>query len=408
MFIRDVKPKIIKDSRGEKTIKVEIKTYKGKFSASAPSGKSKGKHEVPDYNERGINYSLRILKIFAEKIKYKNFMIKNFEGLKNFENLIKKFEHRYGNLGANCIYALETCFLKAAAKENRKELWEFITDKKKPKMPVPVGNCIGGGLHSSGKKPDFQEFLLIPKEKTFSKNVTKMILAYEFAKKLIKKNEKKWRVKRNDEGAWMTNLRNEDVLEILFQISKKFKVRIGIDAASSEFYERGFYHYKNKELLRDREEQIDYMLRLIEKYNLFYIEDGLQQEDFSGFKILLKKANLLRKSSAKKKPSILIVGDDLTTTNPARVSKAIAEKAINAVIIKPNQIGSLLEVKKVVDLCKKHNIQMIFSHRSGETIDNALADFAVGFGADFIKCGIFGRERLAKLGRIMAIERSLQ
>jgi len=401
MFIKEVRSKIIKNSRKEKTIEVVLKTYKGSFVSSAPSGKSKGKYEVESFNERGVKKSLELLKKFSKMLNEKSFVIKKFDDLREFENKIKGFENSYGSLGGNVIYALETAFLKAAAKDNNKELWEFIIeDKGKFKAPMPIGNCIGGGMHSrlvNGKKPDFQEFLLIPDEKTFSRAVTKNIDAYYFAKSLLKKQDKKWIVKVNDEGAWMTGLSNEDALKVLKQVGDEYGLRIGIDIAASSFFKNKYYHYENKRLIRDRVEQIDYMEHLIKKYDLFYVEDSLDEEDFSGFYQVTNTS----------KPA-LIVGDDLTVTNPKRVERATRGKAINAMIIKPNQIGSLIDVKKVVDICKKHKIKMIFSHRSGETMDDAIADYCVGFQGDFIKTGIYGRERLIKLRRVMEIEKSLK
>ena len=407
MFIKEVIPSIIKDSRGEKTIQINLKTLLGSFISSAPSGKSKGKHEVPAYNEKGINWSLRMLKIFSNRLKGKNIPTKNFSSLKDFEAFIKRFEQKFGRFGANCVYALESAFLKAAAKENGKELWQFVAgDKKKVKIPRPVGNCIGGGYHSDGKKkPDFQEFLVIPRERKFSKAVTRMIHVYNKAGKLIKRDERRFLSKKNDESAWRTKLTNEETLEILFELGREFKVNIGIDAASSSFYKGGYYHYENKKLIRDRKEQVDYIERVIEKYGLFYVEDGLQEEDFLGF---VELSNAAKKMARKLKFGSLIVGDDLTVTNLTRLRRAVQSKGINAVIIKPNQNGSLVSVASIVDFCKKNNLKMIFSHRSGETMDDGLADFAVGFGADFIKCGVNGKERLIKLRRVMEIERSLK
>lgn len=400
MFIKEVRPSVIKNSRGERSIQITIKTYKGKFVASAPSGKSTGVHEVSAYAEKGIGQSLKSLMIIGRKIQHKNFMIKKFEQLKELEHEILKVEKDYGYIGGNARYALQTAFLKAAAKENGKELWEFVKiDRAKVVVPMPVGNCLGGGLHSSGKRPDFQEFLLIPNEKTFSRAITKNIHAYEVAKKEIKKVAKKWKVARNDESAWQVQLANEEALEVLFQVAKNFDLRIGLDiAASSFFINKKEYNYENKKIIRERHEQIDYIQRLIEKYNLFYVEDPLQEEDFIGF-------GDLNKGSAK--GNYLVVGDDLTTTNLQRLKRAITNNSINAMIIKPNQIGNLLEVAEVVKLCKKEGIKMIFSHRSGETMDDALADYAVGFGADFVKTGIMGKERLIKHRRLMQIEKKL-
>jgi enolase len=218
--------------------------------------------------------------------------------------------------------------------------------------------------------------------------------AYEHLGSILKTRRK------NDENAWETNKANEEILKILQEIKKQYKVRIGIDMAASTFYSNGYYKYKNKELIRDKLDQADYITKLIKKYNLFYVEDPMNEEDFSGF---IEIMNHLKKQKSK----TLIVGDDITTTSLKRTRRATGSKAINAVIIKPNQIGSLVEVKHVVEFCKKNNLKIIFSHRSGETMDDTLADLAVGFQADFIKTGISGKERLIKLKRIMDIEKSI-
>lgn len=402
MFVKDVVPSFVKNSRGERSIQVEVVTYEGKFKCSAPSGKSTGKAEVLSYNSRdGIRRSMKILRTFCDKLEGKNFIIKRVNDLKQLTDLMHKFEARYGKLGGNVYYSFEGAFLKAAAADNKKELWEFINDDVndglRPKMPMPVGNCIGGGLHSKkikGKRPDFQEFLLIPREKTYSRAVTVNLRAYEYARKLLKTRGK------NDENAWMTDKTNEEVLDILKKVAKKYKVRIGLDVAASSFYEKGYYKYKNKDLIRDKVDQSDYMARLIRKYNLFYVEDGMQEDDFGGFKEILNFVKEKRKST-------MVTGDDLTTTNLKRVQRAVRGGSINAMIVKPNQIGSILEVKRVVEFCKRKHIKMIFSHRSGETMDDTLADYCIGFGGQFIKHGICGRERLIKMKRVMEIEKAL-
>ena len=400
MFIKEITPNIIKNSRKENTVEIILTTYEGKFKASAPSGKSTGKTEVPCYHEKGISHSMKLLKIFCKKLEGKNFLIKKLDDIKQLNDLMKKFEEKYGYLGGNVWYAIEAAFLKAASADTGKQLWQFVNDSvnsgKKPKSPMPVGNCIGGGLHSKkikGKRPDFQEFLLIPDEKTYHRAATINLRAYEYAKKLLKATS------RNDENAWQTPLTNEEVLEILRKVADKYKLRIGLDIASSSFYENGYYKYKNKNLIRDRLDQVDYITRLIKKFKIFYAEDPIDEDDFSGFKQILGSIT---------KTKTLITGDDLTTTNPKRVSRAIQSKSMNAMIVKPNQIGSILEVKKVVELCKKNNIQMIFSHRSGETMDNTLADYCIGFGGQFMKSGIYGKERLIKIKRMIDIEKSLK
>ena len=180
----------------------------------------------------------------------------------------------------------------------------------------------------------------------------------------------------------------------------KKQIGIGIDVASSSFYKNN-YNYKNLKRKLNHKKQTDYINRLIRDYDLFYIEDPLNENDFSGFRSLLKKTKKISKNC-------LIVGDDLTTTNPERLKKAIKNKSINAIIVKPNQIGSLIKFKEVIDIAKKFKIKTIISHRSGETLDNTISDLAIAWNCDFIKTGIYGRERKAKLDRLVEIEEKLK
>ena len=169
------------------------------------------------------------------------------------------------------------------------------------------------------------------------------------------------------------------------------KVHIGIDVAASSFYKNGNYIYKNGR--KNVKEQIEYMKKLSDKF--YYLEDPLEENDFKGFSEILKKSKGL------------IVGDDLTVTNLERLEIAIKNKSINAIIIKPNQVGSLIEVKKIISFCKKNNIKMIFSHRSGETSESIISDLAFGFQTDFVKFGALGKGRDEKLQRLAEIEKSL-
>lgn len=383
MKIQEVSAKSILDSRKEKTIFVIIKTNVGKFSSSSPSGKSKGKHEVKSYYkniEGDIKKIEQLGEYFSEEI------IENFGDLKRIEDIVDR------QIGANTLFALESCVLKAIAREQKKEVWELINSEAK-KFPRLVGNCIGGGKHSdSEKKPDFQEFLLIPDLKAVKKNFEANKKAKKDAGEILKMIDKNFESKKNDESAWMTSLNEKKILDVL----KKTKLPLGVDVASSSFYKRKKYNYNNPMLKRDEKEQLGYLFNLIKNCNLFYIEDPFNEEDFENHAKLLEKF-----------PDKLIVGDDLIVTNPKRLKKAIEMKSVNAIIVKPNQIGSLIKVKEVCEMAKKNNIKIVFSHRSGETEETILADLAFGFGADFLKCGITGKGREEKIKRLIEIENSL-
>ncbi len=382
MKIKEVLAKKIKDSRNGETIEVEINGCK----ASAPEGKSTGKYENFPY-KKNIDWNIESINKLNE---LKSIEINKFDELEKIENLIKeRFKLKEAKqFGANALFALESAILKALAKSKKKELWEIVNPKLKEwKMPVPLGNAVGGGLHSSNiGKPVFQEFLIIPNGESFEKNVETMNEVYNKIGMMINGKDK------NDEGAWETSLTDEDILGLLDGF--KEKVKIGIDVAASTFYDKNEKKYKYRKIKLTRGHQIAYINNLIEKHNLFYVEDPLEEEDFQGFKEINKNN--------------LIVGDDLTTTNIERAEKAIKMRSINGMIIKPNQNGSLLEVKKIFDICRKKNIKTILSHRSGETMDNAISDYAFAFQADFVKFGIATKWREVKLKRLIEIEKSLK
>ncbi len=391
VVIKEVSAKKIKDSRGDDTIEIKITTDKGKsFSASSPQGKSTGKHEVKLYKkniEEDIKTIKKISDYFSEEI------IENFDDLKRIEDIAK------GNLGGNSILALEYSVLKALADKKKKQVWELVYESNKNKtknFPRLVGNCVGGGSHSeelNGKKPDFQEFLLIPKSKNVKKSHEEIKKAKEKIKFYLKEKDKKFKETKNDENAWMTSLNEKEVLEIL----NKTEIPCGLDIAASGFYKRKKYLYNNPMLKRTDEEQLGYLDNIIKNFNIFYVEDPFDEEDFENFAKLLGKH-----------PNSLVVGDDLTVTNSKRLKKAIEKKSINALIVKPNQCGSLLEVKEVCRIAKENKIKTIFSHRSGETEETALADLAFGFQADFFKCGTEGDARIKKIERLVEIEKSLK
>jgi len=353
-------------------------------SSGVASGKSKGKYEIKSYR-KNLDEDIKKIKQCCDY--FSKEIIEKFEDLRRIEDIVDR------QIGANTLFAFESAVLKALAKEQKKQVWQLINPNSK-KFPRLVGNCIGGGKHSkTDKKPDFQEFLLIPR-------ATSVKEAWEINKKakkssedLLKRADKNFQGKKNDEDAWITSLNEKEVLDIL----KEKKIPLGLDIAASGFYKRKKYHYENPLLKRTEEEQLLYLSNLIKNFGLFYVEDPFDEEDFESFTKLLNKF-----------PNSLIVGDDLTVTNSKRFEKAIKNKSISAIIVKPNQCGSLLEVKRVCELAQKNNIKIVFSHRSGETEETILADLAFGFGADFFKCGITGKEREVKIKRLIEIDKKLK
>ena len=393
MRIEKIEARQILDSREQGTIQISVLTEKGKFISSAPSGKSKGRFEAKPYS-RSLKEDIKFINSLKEK-EFLKLRIEQFKDLREIEGLV-------GNsIGANSLFALESSILKALASEQEQELWEFLSKNRKLKFPIPVGNVIGGGVHTkttAGKKPDFQEFLIIPRAKRFVDSVFLMRKSHKEIGKILELRKAKGML--NDENAWGASLDNESCLDILGRVREMLEegagenIEIGMDIAASTFFSKT-YNYKNKKRKLNKNKQIGYISDLADKYELYYLEDPVEEDDFNGF------------SELRGKTSAMIVGDDLTVTNMTRLKKALQSRSVNAIIVKPNQNGSLLKVKEICDFCRDREIKVVFSHRSGETLDTTIADLALAWKADFIKTGIFGKEREAKLNRLIQIEKNL-
>ncbi len=383
MRLKEIRAEKVLDSRRQETIRVYVKTELGVWSTSSPRGKSTGSHEVSAFPD-SVLASIKLLESLKPELLELN--IEKFNDLEKVEKIVDR-----DKIGANTLYALEASILKALAYSEKKQLWELINPNA-TRMPCAVGNIIGGGMHTpltKNLRADFQEFLIIPRTANFSDGVNIMKKAHQIAgEKLEARNS---RGILNDEGAWSTSLGNSECLEILQEVRRELE-----EEASSSFYSPDIYHYKNPEALLNTGEQINYIYNLADKYEILYIEDPIDEDDFKNFR-------KFREKSAGR----MIVGDDLTVSNLERFTKALKEKAIDAVILKPNQIGSLIEIKKIVYLAKKYNIFTVMSHRSGETLDNTIADLAFGFQTDFLKVSPIGAENVSKLSRMIEIEKKL-
>ena len=390
MIIKEISAKKILNSRNEETIEVIVDSDIGKGIGRAPSGKSTSSKEVKAFPQ-GVSEAVNFVNNTLSK-ELINFNLEKFDDFKKLENLLKKHDKSedLNKIGGNLIIALEFAMLNCF-----KQPWKFINPEAK-QLPRPLGNVIGGGAHVKGGT-DFQEFLLT----SFNANdFSKSVDANNLIHKLVKKRLGFFFNKKTDEGAWAPNLTESEILDILSEItravSKKtnIDVKIGLDVAASNIYNDKNYVYKNKTLTRD--EQIDYITELVEQHHLVYVEDPLEENDFKGFNELTKKL----------KSRCFICGDDLIATNPSLLKKHLED--VNAVIVKPNQIGSLIKTKEFVDLAKKHKITTIISHRSGETMDATISQLAVGFNIPFIKCGISGPEREIKFEELKKIEKEIK
>lgn len=391
MKIKEVRARKILNSKGQETIEVDVNG----FRASIGNGTSVGKFEVNALPKNIDN----VIELVNNKLNKElgNLSINSFDDFDKIERTViaEDISKNFENIGGNLLVNIELAIIKAVSNG---EVWKFLNPNVK-RLPFPIGNVIGGGKHSGKNCPDIQEFLIIPKAKNVNEAIFANARFHEAAGEEIIKRDKSFNFGRNIEGAWIPNMNNYEVLDLLNKvrekIEKEFKIKIGlgIDIAASSLWNGRKYQYKNYSRFRQkrilsRSDQINFVTKLINNYDLKYVEDPLQEEDFDGFREL-------------KNGKCLIVGDDLTVTNLGRVK--LAQEAINAVIIKPNQIGSLLRVKEVIDFAKSKKMKIIVSHRSGETEDNVIAHLAVGFDADYIKTGIVGGERVSKLNELLRI-----
>ena len=269
-------------------------------------------------------------------------------------------------------------------------------------MPLPLGNVLGGGMHAGNGSTDIQEFLSYPLgADSIHSGIQANLLVHKEIKKIIDKKDSKFSGGKGDEGAWAPQLSNTEALEVAQEAintisdSVGFEIRLGLDVASSSLWipDKELYVYSRENKSRNTEEQISYVLELIEKYNLIYVEDPLHEEAFSDFTELSSKND-----------NCLIVGDDLFVTNTSILQKGIDQNAGNAVILKVNQAGALGDAMEFANSCNQNNYAIIASHRSGDTVDPHLAHIAIGSGSVMMKSGVVGGERISKLNELLRIE----
>lgn len=396
MRIKKIVARKIVNSMALPCVEVEvIGEDKTQGKASIGQGVSTGKYEVNAYSKKGINYTIGYFNNNLIR-QIENIQINSFEDLEKIENIFKAHDptQTLENLGGNIVIATELAILKA---KTDGQIWKISTEKNK--LPLPLCNCIGGGKHSGVNSPDIQEFLILPKTNDFKEAIFTASEIYNRLEKELKRRDKTFLGRRDLENAWVPNLNNVEILSILNntieKISKQYKteVKVGLDVAASSLWNGRKYQYKKfakfqQKNTLSREAQIKFIEKLIRNYDLSYVEDPLQEDDFQGFEEL-------------NKTSCLICGDDLIATNLARLKKA-NRKTISAVIIKPNQIGSLIKTKEVVDYAKKEKITPVISHRSLETEDNSIAHLAVAWEIPIIKTGIAGIA-IAKLNELIRI-----
>lgn len=400
--IVDAHARMVFDSRGDETIEVEIRTTKGLGRAAAPAGKSRGMKEVVPYPLGGVKESLELFKkIIKQRLigldafeqESVDFMLKDVDGTDRFEKI-----------GGNLAYAVSLATALAASDSLGKPLHELLNPKAST-VPLPLGNVLGGGKHAGKGAPDIQEMLTVPlNPKTPLDAVMANTLVHKELGKILQKKLPNFPLGKGDEGAYAPNMLNHDALESVMEavdrVSEHTGIRLGIgmDVAASSLWDekRGCYVYESEGKRVTREEHISYMLSLIREFNLVYVEDPVEEHDFEGFREILKNV-----------PGVLVCADDLVVTNATLIKKAGEAGAANAVIIKPNQVGTLTDARKACKVAQELGMVTVASHRSGETPEGHLAHIAVGFECKLIKSGVVGGERVAKANELLRIGESL-
>jgi enolase len=402
-IIEDIIARKIFNSRGEDTIEVDVITTSGFGRASAPAGKSRGKTEVAYYPQGGVDQALKkIDDLIAPELAGLNAdfqeeidnTLHEIDGTKNFKII-----------GGNTAFAVSLANVEAAANSHGLLLFQFLGGNTANTLPYPLGNTISGGQHTRGKAPDIQEYLALPHgAETFLEAATANAQIHKKIGEALKKKDKLFSGGKSSEGAWIANVGNDDAFEVIAKACEEvgneldFECGFGIDVAASSLWKEKeeTYVYQRDGKKRDAGEQLEYLLDLIEKYHLAYVEDPFHEEDFESTAKLTKKAK-----------NCLICGDDLFTTNNERLNHGIKLNAANAIIIKVNQIGTLTDATETIENAQRHGYTTVMSHRSGDTCDWHIAQLAAAFKCPIIKTGVVEGARIAKINELVRIEHFL-
>jgi enolase len=403
-IIEDLIARKIFNNRGEETIEVDVITTAGFGRSGAPAGKSRGKAEVVYYPQGGVDAAVK---------KIDDLIAPELAGLNaDFQEEIDSTLHEidgtanFKNIGGNTAFAISLANAEAAANSHGLLLFQFLGGNAANTLPFPLGNCISGGAHArGGKTPSIQEYLALPHgAESFLEAQTANTQIHKRIESALKKKSTTFTGGKSDEGAWIANIDTDDAFDVIAKACEEvgnqmdFECGFGIDVAASSFWkpkeEKYVYEMEGKK--RDTAEQLEYMLELIEKYHLAYVEDPFAEDDFESFAELTKKAK-----------NCMICGDDLFTTNTERLNNGLKINAGNAIIIKVNQIGTLTDAVETIELAQRHGYDAVVSHRSGDTCDWHIAHLAVAYKCPVIKTGVVEGARIAKLNELIRIEHFL-
>jgi enolase len=400
--IKTVHAREILDSRARPTVEVEITTATGHIGrASVPSGASTGRHEAVELRDgdptRHAGLGVRTAVANVNEVIAP--LLLQLQDPVTIDRLLIDLDGTpdRSRLGANAILAVSLAYARLEAAYMGLPYWKWLQAEPGPRMPLPMVNMISGGLHAGGNL-DLQDFLLLPtRARSYSEALETACAVYRSLGGVLKKHGHEWALV-GDEGGYGPRLRDsEQAIELLLEAYRAAGVEAGIalDVAATHFFHDGLYHLKEGGgRIVESGWMVERLVRWAKAYPILSIEDGLAEDDLDGWRLLTERL-----------PHLQLIGDDLFTTNPGRLQMGIEKKLANAILIKPNQIGTLTETFAVLDFARQAGYRAIVSARSGETEDDWLADLAVGSGAGQIKIGSVVRsERLAKYNRLLRIE----
>jgi enolase len=387
------------DSRGESTVEVDLSSKGIMVRVAAPSGKSRGKWEVQPFPDGGVDEAVeRVRKLLAPEL-----IGMNVDRQQQIDEKLHEVDgtERFSRIGGNTAYAVSIAAALLSATVHKKPLYQKLAGSSKVRVSLPLGNVVGGGAHAKGKRTDIQEFLVVPTKASSAIQAAEANVKVhsEVAQLAVKQGMSM--IGKGDEGGYVLDMKTEQALDLISKacqtvsIGTGADVRIGLDVAASSLWdeEQQDYIYKRDGKKRNEGEQIEFMLDLIERYRLVYVEDPLHEDAFEAFAELRKKAG-----------GALICGDDLLVTNASRIDQAVKRGSANAIIIKTNQVGTLSDSRKAVEKAQAAGYVTVMSHRSGEVCSGELAQIAVGLSCPMIKCGVIGGERISKLNELVRIE----
>jgi len=399
--LRRLDARIVFDSRGDKSIEVEAEVDGHTARAAAPAGKSRGSGEAVPYPPDGPDAGpLVVRKILAPKL-----LGREFISLEALDEELAKIDGspNFASIGGNIALAVSVAVNSATAASLGKPLYRHLNDLcgTETALPLPLGNVLGGGKHAGSGAPEFQEYLSLPiGAGSIMKAIEANILVHRVLGALLEKNVPRYPLGRGDEGSYARPINVEKALELVSEAAAEasdrlgFKVAIGLDIAGSSIYDSKSRRYvlPSQGLYLTTNEYMEYISELTDRYGLIYLEDPFREDDLESF---IELTRVLNKT--------YVCGDDLLVTREERIRDAASRRAVRAVIIKPNQVGTLLLTWRAVKAATSSGILPVASHRSGETTDAYLSHIAVGMGCKVIKSGILGGERMAKLNELLRI-----